>query len=192
MTSDLQVLVGGGDAAEIHFDLLIAAHPHDLLLLQHAQQVGLGPQADVADLVQKYRAAIGHFELALFAILRAGERAFLVAEQLAFEQRFGQCAAVDRHHRHVTPRAGGMDGPRHHFLPGAAFPGDQYGGLGGRHHFDQLHHLLHAGLLPISSVLGEASCRFSRSRTTSRRARLCSSALLTRCESSSGSTGLVM
>ena len=34
-----------------------------------------------------------------------------------------------------------------------------------------------AGLLPISSVLGKTSWRFSRSRTTSRRARLCSSAL---------------
>ena len=51
--------------------------------------------------------------------------------------------------------------------------------------------LFMAGLLPIISVDGNTSCRFSRSRATSRRARRCSSALPTRCDSSSGSTGLV-
>ena len=54
------------------------------------------------------------------------------------------------------------------------------------------HTFFMAGALPISSVEGDTSCRFSRRRTTSRRARRCSRAFATRCDSSSGSMGLVM
>ena len=126
----LQVFVRRGDTAEIHIDLLVAADAHDLALLQNAQQVGLRLQADVADLVEEYRSAVGNLELALLAILRARERAFFVAEQFALQQRLRQRAAVDRHHRMETPRAGGMDGARHHFLAGAALAGDEHGGVG--------------------------------------------------------------
>ena len=85
----LQVLVGRRDDAEIDLDGLIAAHAHNLALLQNTQQVGLRLQADVADLVEKNRAALGDFELALLAILRAGERAFLMPEEFALQQRLG-------------------------------------------------------------------------------------------------------
>jgi hypothetical protein len=40
-----------------------------------------------------------------------------------------------------------VNGPGDYFLAGPAFPGDEHGGLGGRHHFDQLRHLLHGGAL---------------------------------------------
>ena len=53
----------------------------------------------VADLVQEHRAAGRDLELALARAVRVGERAALVAEQLALEQRLGDRAAVDRHER---------------------------------------------------------------------------------------------
>ena len=65
-----EVLVGGGHASEIDFDDLIPADAGDLALLQYAQQIGLRLQADVADLVEKNRAAFGDFELAFLAVLR--------------------------------------------------------------------------------------------------------------------------
>jgi hypothetical protein len=91
-----EVLIGGGDAPEIHLDLLVAAHADDLLFLQHPQQIRLCLETDVADLVQEDAAAVGHFEFALLAVLRAGERAFLVAEQLALQQGFRERAAMGR------------------------------------------------------------------------------------------------
>ena len=72
-----------------------AAQPVDLPLLEHAQQLDLRGQVDVADLVQEQRAAVGQLEAALLARLRARERALLEAEQLGFDQRVWQRRATD-------------------------------------------------------------------------------------------------
>ena len=49
----------------------------------------------VADLVEEQRAVVGQLEAAGLAIVRAGERALLVAEDFRLEQRVGQRRAVD-------------------------------------------------------------------------------------------------
>ena len=82
-----QIAVGGGDDADVDLDGLRAADPLEPALLEHAQQLGLHGQGDLADLVEEDRAAVGHLEAALALADRAGESAFLVAEQLAFQQR---------------------------------------------------------------------------------------------------------
>ena len=51
-------------------DRLGAAEPLELALLQHAQQLHLRRQVDVADLVEEQRAALGQLEAALLARLR--------------------------------------------------------------------------------------------------------------------------
>ena len=61
----LEVLVGGGDDPHVHLDRARAAHGLDVLLLQRAQDLGLGLEAHVADLVEEERAAVGQLELAL-------------------------------------------------------------------------------------------------------------------------------
>ena len=48
-----QVDVGGGDDADVDLDRLDAAEAHELALLNHAQQLGLGLERDVADLVEE-------------------------------------------------------------------------------------------------------------------------------------------
>ena len=63
-----------------------AAEPLELLLLQHAQQLRLQLQRNVADLVQEQRAAVRELEATDALRDRAGERALLVPEQLALEQ----------------------------------------------------------------------------------------------------------
>ena len=61
----LEVGVGRGDEADVDLDRLDAADPLELALLQHAQQLDLGGEVDVADLVEKERAAVGPLEAAL-------------------------------------------------------------------------------------------------------------------------------
>src|SRR5271166_129116 len=94
-----QILVGGGDAAEVYLNDLVAAHARDFALLQHAQQVGLRLESDVADLIEKHGSTFGDFEFAFLAILRAGECAFLVSEEFAFEQCLRQSAAMNNDQR---------------------------------------------------------------------------------------------
>ena len=59
-----QVLVGGGHHPHVHLDGAAAAHPLEALLLQDAQDLGLGLEAHVADLIQKQGAFVGQVEFA--------------------------------------------------------------------------------------------------------------------------------
>ena len=69
-----------------------------------AQQLGLAAEAQVADLVQKQRAAGSQFELALPGFVSVGERPFFVAEQFALEQGFGDRRTVDGNERPLARR----------------------------------------------------------------------------------------
>ena len=104
-------------------------------------------RADVADLVEENRAALGNFELAFLAILRAGERALFVSEEFAFQQRLRQSAAVNDDQRMKSSRAGVMNRPRHQFLPGAAFPGDQHRSFRGTNRLNGVEDLVHGAAL---------------------------------------------
>ena len=72
-----------------------AADALEAPLLQHAQQLGLHRRRHVADLVEEERAAVGQLEPARALADGAGERPFLVAEQLALQQGLRQGGAVD-------------------------------------------------------------------------------------------------
>ena len=63
-TADLEVAVGGGDDADVDADVLAAAEPRELAVLQHLQQLGLQRRAHLADLVEEHRAVVGELELA--------------------------------------------------------------------------------------------------------------------------------
>src|SRR5260370_1926278 len=120
----LQVLVGGGQNADIHWDGGAAAHTFHHALLQNAQDLGLGGEAEVANFVQEQGSAIGVLELA-YAGIDAGGDALFNSEQLAFHQGFRQRGAVERHERLARARAGIVDGLGYQFLAGAAFARDQ-------------------------------------------------------------------
>ena len=76
-------------------DGLRAADADDDFFFQHAQQLGLAAEAQVADFVQKQRAAGGQFEFAGSRFVGVGKGALFVTEQFAFQQRFGDRRAVD-------------------------------------------------------------------------------------------------
>ena len=89
-----QVAIGGGDEPHVDLDRARAAEPLELVLLQHAQDLGLRARAHVADFVEEQRAAVGLLEAADALAIGAGERALLVAEQLGLEQVLLQRGAV--------------------------------------------------------------------------------------------------
>ena len=78
--------VRGRDHAHADANRLLAADALQLAVLQDAQQLGLRRFVQVADFVEKDRAAVGQLEPAAPQRRRAGERALLVAEQLALDQ----------------------------------------------------------------------------------------------------------
>ena len=76
---------------------------------------------------------------------RAGERAAHVAEQLGFEQRFRQRAAIDRHEPLIAPRAVVMDRARDQLLARARLARDQNRARRARDDFQHLEQLAHHG-----------------------------------------------
>ena len=122
----LQVLVGGGQHAGVQFEGPCAADAVEFALLQDPQQLGLHGRRHLADLVQQHGAVFRNLKLALLGGNGAGERTFLVAEELALQQCVGNGGAVDGHERLVGARAVGMNGPRHQFLAGAALAANQH------------------------------------------------------------------
>ena len=81
-----QVTVGGGEYPHVDPCGPIRAHPLDLALLQHAQQLRLDGERQFTDLVEEQRAAVRDLELARAVGVRAGERTADVPEQLGLRQ----------------------------------------------------------------------------------------------------------
>ena len=77
------------------------------------------------------------------AVGGAGERALLVTEDLALEQRLGNRGAVDRDERKRRARTELMDRLRHELLARARFAGDEHRRLGRRRLLDHLIDLPH-------------------------------------------------
>ena len=76
----------------------------DLLRFENSKQFSLGLHAQVGDFVEKQGTLVGGLEQPLLRGDRSAERALHVAEQLAFQQRGRQRAAIS------TPSAVGPCG----------------------------------------------------------------------------------
>ena len=57
-----QVAIGGGDDPDVDLHRRRAADPVELVLLQDAEQLGLGLERELADLVEEDRPAVGQLE----------------------------------------------------------------------------------------------------------------------------------
>src|SRR5688572_1729875 len=139
----LEVPVGGGDDAHVNLDGAIAADAFKLLFLQNAQQLGLELRRNFADFVQEDGAAMGEFEAAFAVGEGAGERAFLVAEKLAFDQVLGNGRAVSFDEWRASARALSVKGAGDEFFASAAFALNQNGGLGAGNLANELPQIVH-------------------------------------------------
>src|SRR5262249_50430962 len=119
-------------------DRLRASHALDLALLDRAQQLRLEVESQVADLVEKQRAARRELELAQLLLDRAGERAALVAEQRAFDELVRNRRHVDRDERRVAAARLLVQQARQQLLAGPALAEDQHGRGQLRHALDEI------------------------------------------------------
>ncbi len=110
-----------------------SAHADQDLLFDHAEQLCLATEAQVADFVEEQRAAGGQFELALPGLVGVGECPLLVAEQFALGQRFGNRRAVDRHERLVAAAAEIVNRLGHDLLARAVLAQNQHRQIGVGH-----------------------------------------------------------
>ena len=62
---------------------------------RNVSSLACGAGAEIAHLVEEQRAAVGDLDQAELALARVGERAALVAEQLALDQRLGDRRRVE-------------------------------------------------------------------------------------------------
>jgi hypothetical protein len=120
----LQGSVRGGNDAHVDLNIRGAADALERLLFEEAQELGLEQGHHLADFVEEYRAAVGRFQQAALLPVGAGERAALVAEQLALEQRLGQRRARDVHERLRRSITAVVNDLRCQVLAGAALAGE--------------------------------------------------------------------
>src|SRR5439155_17354983 len=132
-----QYAVGRGDDADVDRARLAAADAQDLALLQHAQELHLDVGRDLADLVEEERTAVGPLEAAGAGGDRAGEGAFLVAEELALEHALGEGLHVDGDERAADALAPVVEQAGDQLLPGAALALDQHRRPARRHAADE-------------------------------------------------------
>ncbi len=125
----VEVAVRRGDDPHVHLDGLVRADPDDLARLQRAQQVGLGGEGHVADLVEEERASVRRLETPLAAVHGPGERPLLVAEQLALEHPLRERRAVERDEGAVPAGPRAVERLGDQFLARAALAADEDGGV---------------------------------------------------------------
>src|SRR5690606_32358805 len=125
LESLLHVLVGGGDDADVHADLLLAAEAAEGALLEGTQELDLDVRLHLGDLVQEERPAVGELEAAGLLVDRPGEGALLVAEQLVLQDLTREGAAVDRDERALLAGRLLVDRAGDELLAGAALAHDE-------------------------------------------------------------------
>jgi len=127
------VAVGGGNDAHIDPRRRRGAEPFEFPLLEHAQELDLQVEGQLADLVQEDRAAMGELEATDFAGEGAGEGPLLVTEELTLDQCGRDGRAVDLDQRPLLPCTAVVNGPCDQFFARPRFAQDEDRGLGRRH-----------------------------------------------------------
>jgi len=140
-----EVDVGGGEDAGVERAGFIGADGAELVFLEGAEEFDLELEGELADFVEKEGAFAGLGEEAMAVGVGAGEGAFDVAEELAFDEVGGEAAAVDDDKGEVAAGAGVVDGAGDEFLACAGLAGDEDGLAGGGDVGDLAEELLHAG-----------------------------------------------
>ena len=135
--------VGGRDQAHVGLQRHVAPDALELAVLNGAQQFGLEVEGQFANLVEEQRAVVGNLEAAPALRVGAGERPFLVAEQLALDERRRQRRAVQRDERAGPARARVVNRLRDETLADAGLALQQHGARGGRHLLHLRHDVAH-------------------------------------------------
>src|SRR5260370_37700518 len=104
----------------------------------------MGGKGELGGFIEENAASFGNFEKAFLVVDGAGERAFLMAEEFAFEERFGQRGAIKGEKQTVSALAVLVDRAGGKLLAGTAFAIDQHGRFAESDALDESVNLLHA------------------------------------------------
>ena len=115
-----EVAVGSGNYSHVHANRRGATNPLKLLLLEHAQQLGLQVEPHFADFVEQERSAVGALKGPFDPLDRAGKCAPLVPKERAFDEALGEGGAVELNKGAVSAIAAVVNGAGKEFFAGAA------------------------------------------------------------------------
>jgi len=108
----------------VHLVSPAAAQSLELLFLQNAQEFRLQCQGNIADLVQKERSLVGHFEAPQLLGDGSRESSPLVAKEFAFQQIEWNGSAIQFYEWLSTARTQTVSGLCDEFLTCACFSQD--------------------------------------------------------------------
>src|SRR5437899_9481459 len=135
-----QITVRCSHQPNVHLVSPSAAQALELLFLQDTEQFGLQCQRNIAHFIQEERAFVGQLETANPLRYGSGERDFLVAKKLTFQQIQRNGSAIQLCERASAPRADVVNRARDQLLAGACFALDKDGGICRRDAFDLFEH----------------------------------------------------
>ena len=121
----LQVDVGGRDDPDVHRMRFHAPHPPNLTLIEHLQQLLLGRERHLADLVEEERPTVCRVDETGLGRERSGESAPLVSEELRFEDGLGELGTVQGDEGPGGARREPVELGCEDALPHAGFPQEQ-------------------------------------------------------------------
>ena len=124
----MQITVCRCKNADIYRENTATTDASHLFFLQYSQQTRLQCQRHLSDLVKKNRTAMRHFENTCFPLrASSGKCTFLIAKQLALQQRFRKRRTVNCNKRIVPTFAVVMDALCKELLANAGFPVEHNG-----------------------------------------------------------------
>src|ERR1700690_3554306 len=97
----LQILVGGGDDADVHVNLFVAAQRTNFAFLKDAIEFHLHRQIHIADLVHEERATVRSLEKPTAILIGPCKSALHIAKKFGFQEGFRKSAAINRNERSV-------------------------------------------------------------------------------------------
>src|SRR4029077_5026916 len=106
---------------DIHRDRMIAPHSLEFPLLEYTQQGDLCFHREIADFIQKERAAISGFESTYAPLKSAGECSLFVTEEFRSDQRLWNRGTVDADKSASCAFRSTMQGTSNQFLAGSGF-----------------------------------------------------------------------
>src|ERR1019366_10232283 len=121
-----KISIGCGKYPDIEADLLIPPEPLYFPLLKDAEELGLGGNRHIADLIEKDRALLRSFKLAGSGLYGPGKCASRMPKKLSFQQCFRNRAAIYRDERAAGTVACAVNFTSHNLFAGSRLAFDQH------------------------------------------------------------------
>ena len=138
-----KIAMGRRNQPDINRDNLVATDTLNFALLNRTQQTHLHHRRDIANFIEKQRAAVRLNKAPFPAFIGSSKRPFFVTEQFRFQQGFVECRTVERYQRFFATCATGVNRPGDQLFTGAGIAVDQHRGFRWRDECDFTEQVLH-------------------------------------------------